>query len=469
MSRVALTAASYSARSLLAAAQRCINLYPESNPGSPDVPLTFYGTPGKVLWSTLPGDGPVRCLYQASTGDLFGVRGNSLYRYGAGTWTFLAFLGSYSGPVIAADNSVSVVFVDGSTVAPTYGLTTKVVSFMSGAGWYGADFVCYIDGFLIFNKPASQQFYITGALNLAVDALDFASAEATPDKLVSLLADHRELWLFGERSIEVFGNAGNTFPFERINGATMELGCAAKYSPCKLDNSITWLGADERGDAMVWRAQGYQPVRISTHAIEEEWRTYTRIDDAVAFSYQQSGHSFYVLTFPTAGKTWAFDAATQLWHERAFRPDTNILTRDRANCHVFYNRQHLVGDYQNGNVYVLDLDAYTDNGDVIPRLKSFQHMTQAGKRQFFRSITLDMEAGPGGELNPTVQLRWSDDGGHTWSSTVFASLGKIGQYLNKPHFKRLGSGRDRIFEVSTTAQSKIVLQGAFIEATAGTT
>ena len=177
-----------------------------------------------------------------------------------------------------------------------------------------------------------------------------------------------------------------------------------------------------------------------------------------------------MLSFPTVGKTWAFDSATGLWHERAYRDERNQLGRVRDNCHVVYKRKHLVGDWENGNIYELDLDTYTDNGAPIRRTKSFQHLTTSGVRQFFSKLTLDMEAGVGNdsEPDPQVWMRWSDDGGKTWSSTLTKSLGKVGEYRNKPDFNRLGSGRDRVFEVSTTANAKIVLQGAYLDLKAGT-
>lgn len=468
MARIILTTASYSSRSLIASAQRCINLYPENNPADASAPTTFYGAPGRKLWSTLPTS-PVRGMWEASNGALYAVGGSVLYRYNAGAWVNLCGLATTSGPVYAADNGISIVFTDGSTSAPTVNLTTFVTGYMAGDGWYGSDFVEFLSGFFIFNRPGTQQFYTTAAYDLTIDALDFASAEYSPDKIVRFIRDHNEVWFLGDRSGEVFTASGASFPFERIGGATQEAGCAAKHSVCRMDNSMIWLGADERGDAMVQRAQGYQGVRISTHAFEEEMRTYPRIDDAFAYSYQQAGHSFYVLTFPEAGKTWAYDAATGQWAERAYRKNNNTLTRVRDNCHVFYQRKHLVGDFETGEIFELDLDTYTDNGAPIPRIKSFQHMTANNARQFFRSLTLDMQAGVGvGADDPQVSLRWSDDGGNTWSAMLTTSIGKIGQYMYKPNFNRLGMGRDRVFEVSTTANAKIALQGAFIEAQVGT-
>lgn len=471
MGRVLLTSASYTAQSLKSSAQKCVNLYPESNPPDSAAPTTFYGTPGLRLHSTMPGVGPVRCLYRASNGNLYGVQGTKLYRYKAGAWVELAVLASASGPVSAADNSLHAVFVDGSAYAPTVNLSDDSTSRITGDGWQGADFVEYINTYLVFNKPGSQTFYITGQLDLSLDALDFASAESSPDNIVSLLVDHREIVLFGEKTTEFFSNTGAAdFPFERVNGSILQMGCAAKHSPAQVDNSIFWLGSNADGDGMVWRLAGGSPSRISTHALENELRGYASVSDAIGFAYQQNGHTFYVLTFPTAGKTWVYDVAVNLWHERAYRQEDGALTRHRANCHVFHGRDHLVGDYENGNVYVLDPECYTDNGAEILRTKSFQHMVTDGRRQFFRSLELDMETGVGNDADPDPQvwLRWSDDGGHTWSATVTMGMGKIGEYGRRMKRNRLGMGRDRVFEVSTTAKTKVVLQGAFLDAGAGT-
>lgn len=471
MSRVTLLSGSYAARSLIAAAQRTVNLYPEANPADAAAPSTFYGRPGLLLWSVIPGAGGVRMMCESSNGVLFGVRGSGLYRYSAGSWVSVATLASLVGPVYAADNGISAVFTDGTTTAPTVNLSTFAASVMSGDGWYGSNFVDFLDGFFVFNRPGTQQFYITGAYDLTVDALEFASAESSPDILVRTFRDHAEVWMFGTKSTEVYANGGNAdFLLDRISGATMEMGCAAPHSVCKLDNSLVWMGGDERGDAMVWRAQGYQPARISTHAIEEEFRKYVTIADATAYSYQQGGHSFYVLTFPTANKTWVYDASTLLWAERSWRSNDNQHHRVRDNCHAFYQRKNLVGDWENGNVYAHDLDTFTDNGATIVRINSFQHMISGNARQFFDALTVDVECGvaTGSEPDPQMSLRWSDDGGKTWSTLLTRPFGKVGEYRARPSFRRLGMGRDRVFEVSTSANVRLALQGAFLDMRVGT-
>lgn len=466
MPRISFLSASNKTRSLVSNAQKSINMYPEI--GTPDAaaPMTFYSTPGRKLWSVVPGSGAIRGIYETSKGQLFAARGTGLYRLSGSDWVFVAALSVSASPVSASDNGLSAVFVDGSTTAPTVDLQSLSVGVMSGAGWYGSDYVDFLNGFFIFNRPGTGQFYWSGAYALTLDPLDFANGEATPDKVVRAIRDHNEIWLFGEKSVDVFAPSGSAdTAFEAISGAVQETGCAAAGSVAPMDNTLYWLGNDKRGSAMVWRANGYSPARTSTHALEEEMRKYPRLDDAIAYSYQQGGHSFYVLTFPTAKKTWAYDAATQLWSERAYRLANNEYEQVRDSCHCFYQRMHLVGDRENGNIYELDLDTYTDNGAVIPRVKSFQHISQANVIQFFRRITLDMQVGIGGTLEqePKVWLRWSDDGGNTWSSPLVTSLGKTGEYSLKPFFDRLGRGRDRVFEVSTTAIGPIVLQGAFLD------
>lgn len=464
--RVPLLSASYQPLSPIAAALRCVNMFPERNPEGATAPVTFYGTPGLLLWDELPGSGYVRMLDVTSTGVLFGVRGNKLYRLNSGNWTTVATLATTSDPVIMADNGLSAVFVDGTTTAPTVDLSTFAVGAMSGDGWYGADFVRYLDGFFIFNKPGTQIFYITGALNLVLDPLDFASAESFPDNLVAIIVDHRELHLFGEVTTEVFMNTGAEFPFERKNGAEMEMGCAAKHSAQKIDNSIFWLGKNKDGEGMVWRLNAGSPLRISTHALEVEIRGYETISDAEAWCYQADGHTFYVLTFPTANKTWCFDVATGEWHERAYRDSGNTLNRHRAACHVHYGRKHLVGDFENGNIYELDMNTFTDNGDVIKRIKTFQHLQAGGKEIFLDRLELDVETAVGSEAgsDPMASISIYGNRGRVLKATLTRSLGKIGEYRKTVAINMLGKHLDPVIEVSTTADARIVIQGAYVDA-----
>jgi hypothetical protein len=320
-----------------------------------------------------------------------------------------------------------------------------------------------------------------------------------------MIVDHREVWLFGQNSVEVWYNSGDPdFPLSRIQGAFNEIGCAATFSIAKLDNSLFWLGADVRGQGIVYRANGYSGERISNHAIEWQIQSYGTISDAVGYTYQQEGHSFYVLTFPTANKTWVLDLTTNSWHERAgYNIFTGDFTRHRSNCQATFNNEVVVGDFENGNIYAFDLDRYTDNGVPQRWLRSWRAIPTGDndlKRTAHHSLTLDCEAGVGLPIQPVyipllaetedilltesgldllvfeqagevgydskVMLRWSDDGGHTWSNEHWRSMGRIGQYGFRTIWRRLGMTtklRDRVYEISGSDAVKVVIIGAHIE------
>jgi hypothetical protein len=356
----------------------------------------------------------------------------------------------------------------------------------------------------VFNEPNSQKIWVTGLLaGTQIDGLDFASAEGSPDNVVGVIADHRELWVFGNDSVEVWYNSGQLdFPLARIQGAFNEIGCLSAFSIAKMDNALFWLGQDARGYGMVYRANGYTGVRISTHAVEYAIQKYGDVSDAIAYTYQQEGHAFYVLTFPNANATWVYDVATGAWHERAGLVNGEF-TRHRSNCQMTFNSETIVGDFENGNIYAFDLDVYADNGSPQKWLRSWRALPTGANnltRTAHHSLQLDAETGVGlngvdpsdpltdvlgtqdldeistqdGNLiwatpftvegaNPEVMLRWSDDGGHTWSNEHWRSMGRIGEYGARTIWRRLGMTtkiRDRVYEVSGTDPVKIAIMGA---------
>lgn len=473
MAEFPFVGASYTTRTKRFDAQRSVNLYPEiSESGNSRTVAALYGTPGLALWKNLAG-GVVRGMLRVSAAYAIAVVGGNVYRLdSAANATLIGTIVVDTAPVSMQYNGQAVMIVTG-LYGYSIDLTTWVLTQITDAAFTGADRVDFIDGYFVFNKPGTGQFQITQLYSTAIDSLDFATAEGSPDLLVSLIVDHRELWLFGENSTEVFYNSGNTdFPFERINGAFLEVGCAAKNSVAKLDNTVFWLSADNRGEGMIFRAQGYQPQRISTHAVEYAITQYSRIDDAVAYTYQQDGHSFYVLTFPTANATWVFDASTNQWHERAWLNTlTGQLNRHRSQCQVFFAGENLVGDWENGNIYRLDLDTYSDNGNPLPRIRRCMHIANDAKRQFHRSLEILLESGvglPSGQgSDPQAMLRWSDDGGFAWSSEHWTTMGKIGERSTRVIYRRLGNVRDRVYELKITDPVKVAIIGATLDVDGG--
>jgi hypothetical protein len=377
---------------------------------------------------------------------------------------------SGTGPVSIADNGTQIFFACNGP-SYIYNEVTNVFQQITDPDFPGALTVGYLDGYFVFTEPNSQRVWVTSIFEgTQIDALDFASAEGSPDGLVGLIVDHREAWLFGTDSVEVWYDAGLAdFPLTRIQGAFNEIGCVATFSIAKLDNGLFWLGTDARGQGIVYRANGYTGTRVSTHAVEYAIAQYGNLADAIAYTYQQEGHAFYVLTFPTGNATWVYDVATGAWHERAGW-DNGAFMRHRSNCQCNFGGNIIVGDYENGNIYRFNLDVFADNGGIQKWLRSWRALPTGQnylKRTAHHSLQLDCQSGVGLNLgqgsDPQVVLRWSDDGGHTWSNEHWASLGKIGQYFHRVFWRRLGMTmklRDRVYEVSGTDPVKIAIVGA---------
>jgi len=529
---------SYVARSVNAADARMVNLFPEIVPEAGKEPAFLNRAPGLNFLQTV-GTGPIRGLWAFSPSDstAFVVSGAQLYKINTSYAATLIGNVSGTGPVSMADNGTQL-FIACNGPSFIYNNTTNAFGQITDPDFPGAVTVTYLDGYFVFNEPNSQKMWVTAILDgTSIDPLEFVSTEGSPDGLVAVVSNFREVWAFGTNSIEVWNDTGATdFPLERIPGAFNELGCAAPYSIAKVDNSLFWLGRDRRGQGIIYRANGYLGQRISTHAVEWQIQQYSHLSDAIAYTYQQDGHSFYVLIFPTANTTWVYDVATQAWHERAGFVNGEF-TRHRSNCQMAFNNKVVVGDFENGNIYSFDLDDFSDNGEIQKWLRSWRALPTGEnnlKRTAQHSLQLDIESGVGLNLspgyesenidtesgldlvaeyvqtylatqsgdtltteagdgfeplgqyelsdtdingyelvttsylaapgyNPEVMLRWSDDGGHTWSNEHWASIGKIGEYYKRVFWRRLGMTlklRDRVYELSGTDPVKITIMGA---------
>lgn len=527
---------SYVARSVNAADNRMINLYPEVVPEAGKNPAFLNRCPGITVRYTI-GAGPIRGLWTLKN-YLYVVSGDTFYQVSASGNVIPKGTVSGTTYVSMADNGVQI-FIAASPNGYIYNTNTGVFGQITDTDFPGASVVGFLDNYFVFIEPNSQRFWVTSLLDgTSIDPLDYASAEGDPDNIVSMIVDHREVWLFGDNSTEVWYNTGGAdFPLSRIQGAFNELGCAARYSVTKMNNQIYWLGKDKRGQGVVYVANGYMGQRISTHAVEWQIQQYGSISDAIGYTYQQDGHSFYVLSFPTGNATWVYDAATGAWHER-LGWENNEWTQHRGATQVFFNNETLIGDYQNGNIYIYNLTTYADNNTAQRWLRSWRALP-TGQNNLNRTaqhaLQLDCETGVGleqypaysaedltaengaillaeyaqndlttesGELltteandnfeiiadapnppydftppvyltttsylaapgyDPQVMLRWSDDGGHTWSNEHWRSMGRIGNYGYRTIWRRLGMTqklRDRVYEVSGSAPVKISIVGA---------
>jgi hypothetical protein len=327
-----------------------------------------------TLLNPCPNPGRGRCLYCATNGDLYAAVDQRIY-YISPDWVW-SLLGSLlmpgSTPVSMADNGASVVLVDGSAAGNAINLTAVrppiATSFtqIGDPNFLGGDRVDYLDSFLVFNQPGTPNWYSSLSNQIAFNALDVGTKTAWPDNIVTLCAVHRLVWLFGPYKSEVWFNAGGAaFPFQAMPGVIIEHGCAAKYSVAKQDVNVYWLSQSPEGARMAMKGSpDLFAKRISTHAIEAEWKKYPRVDDAIGGCYQIIGHAFYLLHFPTADRTWCYDEATELWHERAASDENGRLHRTRESFYAFAYGQNLGLDFSTGALYAIDPAQYVDQSLV---------------------------------------------------------------------------------------------------------
>lgn len=432
---------------------------------------TLIGTPGLKLLVNV-GSGPVRGMWFTTTGAFYVVRGNTVYQLdNTFTATTIGTIETQSGPVSMADNGSLngfgvLVIVDGVN-GYSVNLTTNVLTQIIDDNWLGSNLVCYQDGYFIFCAPNSNEFYLSDLNAITFTAPANASKDGYPDNVVAFASVNRYLWLLGDQTTEIWQDTGNNLnPFEYIPGSFIQCGCVSPYAATQMANTIFWLGKDKTGSGMVFIANGQAPQRISTHAVELALQSYSTINDAIAFSYQENGHCFFFLTFPTASATWCYDTTSGSWHERAFTNE-GVFERHRANCYAYAFDRHIVGDYANGNVYELSSTTYSDNGNPISRQRAAPHLSKDMARIFFQSMQLDIESGTGLDgiqqgTNPQAVLQWSNDGGHNWSNEVWSSFGPIGATRYRAIWRRLGYSRNRVFRVTITDPVKVVMMGAEI-------
>jgi hypothetical protein len=398
-------------------------------------------------------------------------------------------------------NTGSYVITPSQTVSSTtlYALNFSVLPTTDGA-FSGADVVDIVDNYFVYNRPGTQQWGSSNILSPISSALAFSSKDGAPDNLVSMIVDHREVYLLGETSSEVWVDSGLfPFAFQRIPGTSTQHGIAAKFSVARLGNSFAYLSKNIRGDGQIMMMNGYTPTRISTHAVENSIEG-AAISDARAWTYLIEGHEVYVISFPGLDLTWAYDIATGMWHKWLWVDNQNVFHRHRGNCHVHFQNMNLVGDWENGQIYMLDPNVYTDSGQEIRRVRRAPHLVSDFQRQFFSELQILFQPGVGLEgnitgvtsptnavaglavaglaiagksslatlgANPQAMLRWSNDGGSTWSNEHWVSIGVQGRYKNRAIWRRLGQARDRVYEVVVTDPIKAVIVAANLKAEAG--
>ncbi len=481
MSRIGLVGGSYTSQSRNADDQLCMNWYPEKmeDPGG-KVPSALYPTPGTAPWMAL-SDTPVRGQIFTDARS-FAVGGSIFAETTNGNKTDYAPVLPNDGLPVSMAAGPSQILIASAGAAYVFDLNALTLTPIPAATLTNVAFVGYADGFFIALIKNSHTIQSSAPLDATTwPPLSTGTVSVFVDNVLSILVDHREIWLFGITKSVVYYNSGAApFPFDVVPGGTIEQGIIAANSPVRLDNSVFWLGGDERGSGVAWRAQGYTPTRVSNHAVEFAWQGYARIDDVVGYSYQDQGHSFWVLYFPTANKTWVYDVATGMWHERGYwNLASGTFTAHKSWNHIFAFGKHLVGDPTSNIISQMSINIFVDGDSQNPirRVRRAPHVSTEQEWIFHHQFQVDLETGlgpqppltdgAGNARDPQINLRWSDDGGHVWSDLYSVGAGQAGNFITRAIWRRLGRSRDRVYEISVRDPIPWRIIDAYLTATPG--
>lgn len=497
MSRFGMVGPTYTQESVNADCQRCVNWYPENNEsGDGKSAAQLYCTPGLKLFSARSG-AQVRGEFTI-TGRTFKVIDAVLYeQFADGSDSALGNVINDGNPASIVSSPQQLLVASGGALYVYYLRTVGAVLAGTFTPIPSVTFpgpvtqVGYSDSFFVALIASTEQYFVSAPLDATVwPPLATQIISTFADNVVSMIVDHRQIWLLGAKQSEVDFDAG-TFPnpFQTVPGGFLEQGCGAEFATVQLDNGIFWIGLrNDQGWGIAWRSNGYAATRVSNHAVETTWQSYPTIADARAFSYQQNGHSFWVINFPSAQATWCYDVATGQWHERGFwLAAAGIYQAALPQCHTFNFGKHLVGDRQSGNIYEMNVPSaavgggwnfVTDNGAPLRRMRRAPIISTENKWIYYWELTIDVQTGVGPQpplldgagnpREPVLSLRYSNDSSHTWSNYRDLPLGFAGEFSRRCVARRLGRARQgRVFEISVSDPVPVNLVDAYLIASPG--
>jgi hypothetical protein len=448
MARLNFAEESYALESLPASAQRLVNLFPEKLPEGSPWKFIVRSTPG-LRPAYKFGDGPIYTMNDSLSGRLYVSSGTRFIRVRPDAESVPEDLGDVGSSAPGTTPTIAVGTVAACICVPPRAYVCDHSGAMSEITdpvfrESGASSVAYIDGYFVFTAFGnSSRWFCSGLLSgTTFNALDFAYADTRPNVVRRVIEHRGDLWFMGESGLESWYDAGGKdFPFLRRAGSDIAYGCGAAASVAICDNSIFYLGYS----GIVFRVNGYQAVRVSTHAIEEWIRDNADYANVDACSYTQGGHTYYCLTsFGQHKRTFVYDCATSRWHERASGPGGTLSWLGRSAAQR--GPALLIGNRASGDIYTLDAGLDTDNGQSLTRTATLPPLWADTDRAYMHRLTLEMQPGimP---LDNRVTLRVSDDGGITYRTRPDGVIaGVFGDTQHRVFWSRLGSFRQRVLQ-----------------------
>jgi hypothetical protein len=445
----------YVSESLPLSAQQCINWYPHITEVASLNQESLRGTPGLYQAVTSGASITDACRGEKTfKSRLYVVNGPTLFRVNNdNTMTNLGQIESDARVTMVNNDSQLLILVPGGAGYIFEDVTDTLTEITDSDFRANGDplYACFIDGYFVFTTDEKK--FIISALNdgLSYNALDFGSAESSPDGVVIPFVQNNQLFIGGEYTIEAFNNIGGAdFPFQRT-GLFLSQGVFAPFSAVQSGINVLFIGGGEDESPAVWLLSGNATQKVSTQPIDDILLRLTadELSDVYAWSYGQAGH--YFIGFALPDTCIVFDTTTGRWHERQSRVENfdGTISTISYRVHGFataYGRLY-VTDTQDGRVGIADLDTYTEYGSVIVRTIATQPFQNNMEPFFVPYLEATIESGVGNTsaTDPQIRLQISRDGGKNWSDERSRSMGEIGQYSRRAVWRR--NGRSSRFDV----------------------
>lgn len=462
---VTLVGGTYQSRSLPLSSQVTRNWYPEINPDAKTV-ISMMPTPGAKPFSVGVSGELERGVHDFN-GVLYKVSGTTLYEISStGTQTSIGTIsGSFRCSFI--NDATTMVIVSGGLVYSYNGTTLQEET---DSDFESPQTVAYLNNQAIYDGTNNRFAVSDAGLLTIINSLNYGAAESAGDDLVRVYAFNQVLYLLGQKTIEPWYNTGEGEPpFARIEGGIITVGLGAMFSVSNNDNFMYFF-SDDRS---IYRVSGQSSfTKVINPAIGYTFQQYETVSDAIGNCFTFNGQNFYMLTFPSQNKTWVYSESSDSFFELSTGVDGS---RHLSNSYVYIYGKHLISDYNSGDIYEWDFDTFTDNGETIKRVRQTRTLDggllspqAVGKTIFMGELEVIMNTGntdllSGQGSNPEIMLRYSDDGGRTWSGYINGLVGEKSQHNIKVKFSPLGSFRQRIIELSATDPLAWEIYGARAE------
>jgi len=468
----------YQAQSTNVDCEICMNLFVENVSGSGRVGKWLASCPGLVTQTRLSFD-PTKAAF-SEDGRTFFVSGGGFFEYfpDSATFTLRGTMATDDNPATITSNGDDggQLFITSGDHGYVYDLGADSLNEVLSSGATMCDF---LGGYVLVLDAATATVVFSELFDCSsFPGINFFQRSQGSDKWIGMKVVNADVWLMGSQTSEAWYLSGNAFPFAARPGVFIQQGTASGFCLAELNSTLVWVSHNQQGGGEVMRLNGYAPQKISTFAIDYQIQSYGVISDAIGFTYHQDGHSFYLVSFPSAGEhgvTWGYDDTTQKWHQRGFFNQTTGQYETYAiSCHCHTdNNQHLAGARVNGHIYLMDPTVSTDvDGTGIRRQRRFVLPSAEQKYQFISNLQIHAESGVGLAFgqgdDPQLMISWSKDAGHSFTGNQWVPLGKQGEYDRRSMIRgTVMRARNPVIDVAVSDPVPVRLLNAFADIEVG--